>query len=83
MVKKLKTGKQLYDLYKGKFANIDRDTGIVCGYDAVDLVIAVTSGEQGWEYGDEGVVKMTHSNNPKGYLFVTERNVLNKKEEII
>lgn len=90
------TGKQLYEKYAGRQAQLGPCKGYVCGYDVDSfgistLVMCIITGEHtGWYLSTDShdpsarVTRynakiVTHKNNGKGYLWISEHDILPKK----
>lgn len=74
-------GKAQYRTYQGNKASIEnrngKFVGTVCGHYHSYMIMAVEEGPDGWKPGKDikpGIEIM--KDNPKGYLFVTEKDVL-------
>ena len=67
--------KEIYEKYKGMKADYFGSEGVVCGYDADDLIMAVTGGDLGWFNAGEGDIIDTHKNNEFGYYYITEEEI--------
>lgn len=80
------TGKQLYEKYKGRKAELYGHEGIVCGYDKSSLIAAVTFAGRNqsisWHKIDFGDKIITHTNNELGYMYVWEKDIVNENKEI-
>jgi len=66
--------KEIFEQYKGRKAILNGETGIICGFDKCNLIMACDS-DCGWipYYFDE--IK-THKEHKNGYLYVSIDNIL-------
>lgn len=80
------TGKELYELYKGKKVNVSGDDGVICGYDDEYMIMAVsgaiydhepfTGWIPGWtELGGDDVI-MVNKDNTLGYHYVSKESII-------
>lgn len=78
------SGKELYELHKGKNASYYGEEGTICGYEYNLLIMSVTnpswSGGLSWASGwldmDEGDVVLFNKDNALGYHYVSESDII-------
>lgn len=75
------TTEQLYEQHKGKKAVNRSFEGIVCGYDDVNLIMAVTSDMMGLDKDSphlkEACIEEDYMDNPNGFMFILPEMIIN------
>lgn len=82
------TGRELYERYAGWKASYRWEgeiaIGTVVGYDEDSLIMAVEEGSKGWQNPDTAreFVEDSWKDHEKGFLFVTEKDILPREGKI-